>query len=159
VVLKDAMSEDLEAPPGVDPTKPSPARMYDYVLGGKHNFPADREAAERIRAQAPELEDAAWANRAFHQRAARWMADQGIRQFVDLGSGLPTPGSTHGVVQSVRPDARVAYVDNDPMVRAYASELLTGDGTTTVVTADLRDPGLVLNELRALIDFDEPTGC
>jgi S-adenosyl methyltransferase len=132
--------------------------MYDYVLGGMHNFPADREAAERIRAQAPELEDAAWANRAFHQRAARWMADQGIRQFVDIGSGLPTPGSTHGVAQRVWPDARVAYVDNDPIIRAYASELLTDDGTTTVITADMRDPDLVLNELRGLVDFDEPTG-
>jgi S-adenosyl methyltransferase len=152
------MVEDLPAPRGVDPTIPSPARMYDYVLGGVHNFPVDREAAERVRAQAPDLEDAAWVNRGFHQRAARWMADQGIRQFIDIGSGLPTPSNTHGVVQRVAPDARVAYVDHDPMIGAYAGELLADDGTTVVLTADLRQPDVVLSELRALIDFDQPAG-
>jgi len=153
------MVEDPPAPPGVDPTIPSPARMYDYVLGGTHNFPVDREAAERVRAQAPDLKDAAWVNRAFHQRAARWMAErQGIRQFIDIGSGLPTPSNTHGVVQRTAPEARVAYVDNDPMIRAYASELLAEDGTTIVVTADLREPDAVLEELRTLIDFDQPAG-
>jgi hypothetical protein len=155
------MNETEQAPPGVDPSTPSPARMYDYVLGGTHNFLADRQAAERVRAQSPDLEDAAWVNRAFHQRAARWMAgQQGIRQFIDLGSGLPTLGNTHDVVQQVAPAARVVYVDIDPMVSAYASELLADDGTTAVVTADLRDPGRVLADpgLRALIDFDEPAG-
>jgi hypothetical protein len=133
--------------------------MYDYVLGGVHNFPVDREAAERIRAQAPDLEDAAWVNRSFHQRAARWMAERrGIRQFIDIGSGLPTPSNTHGVVQRVAPEARVAYVDNDPMVRAYASKLLADDGTTIVITADLRQPDAVLREVRALIDLDQPAG-
>jgi O-methyltransferase involved in polyketide biosynthesis len=132
--------------------------MYDYVLGGKYNFPVDREAAERVRAQAPDLEDAAWVNRGFHQRAARWMADRGIRQFVDIGSGLPTQGNTHTVVHRVEPEALVAYVDNDPMVRAYASELLADDGTTTVITADLRQPDVVLQELGGLIDFEQPTG-
>jgi hypothetical protein len=135
--------------------------MYDYVLGGTHNFPADREAAERVRAQSPDLEDAAWVNRAFHQRAARWLAaERGIRQFIDVGSGLPTLGNTHDVVQQVAADARVVYVDIDPMVRAYAAELLAGDGTTAVVTADLREPGLLLADpgLRALIDFSQPTG-
>jgi hypothetical protein len=155
------MNETEQAPPGVDPSTPSPARMYDYVLGGTHNFLADRQAAERVRAQSPDLEDAAWVNRAFHQRAARWMAgQQGIRQFIDIGSGLPTLGNTHDVVQQVAPAARVVYVDIDPMVSAYASELLADDGTTAVVTADLRDPGRVLADpgLRALIDFDEPAG-
>ena len=109
------MVDNPPAPPGVDPTTPSPARMYDYVLGGVHNFPVGRAAAERVRAQASDLEDAAWVNRGFHQRAARWMAErQGIRQFIDIGSGLPTPSNTHGVVQRVAPEARVAYVDNDP---------------------------------------------
>jgi hypothetical protein len=153
------MVDNPPAPPGVDPTTPSPARMYDYVLGGVHNFPVDRAAAERVRAQAPDLEDAAWVNRGFHQRAARWMAErQGIRQFIDIGSGLPTPSNTHGVVQRVAPEARVAYVDNDPMVRAYAGELLADDGTTIIITADLRQPDVVLSELRALIDFDQPAG-
>jgi hypothetical protein len=145
----------------VDPTKPSPARVYDYVLGGVHNFPVDREAAERIRAQSPDLEDAAWVNRAFHQRAARWMAaEQGIRQFIDLGSGLPVGSSTHGVVQAIAPHAHVVYVDDDPIVRAYAGELLADDRTTAVIAADLREPDAVLNDsaTRALIDFEEPTG-
>jgi len=155
------MVKDPRIPSGVDPAKPSPARIYDYVLGGRHNFPADRAAAERIRAQSPDLEDAAWANRGFHQRAARWMAaDQGIRQFIDIGSGLPTQGNTHGVVQRVVPRAHVVYVDNDPMVRACASELLARDGTTAVVMADLREPDVVLNDpaLRRLIDFEQPAG-
>lgn len=155
------MSEAQDAPPGVDTTSPSPARMYDYVLGGTHNFPVDREAAERVRAQSPDLEDAAWVNRAFHQRAARWLAsERGIRQFIDIGSGLPTLGNTHNVVQDLVPDARVLYVDIDPMVRAYAAELLADDGTTAIITADLRDPDQLLDnpELRALIDPGEPTG-
>ena len=154
------MSETPRVPPGVDPTKPSPARIYDYVLGGTYNFPVDREAAERIRAQSPDLADAAWVNRAFHQRAARWMAGQGIRQFIDIGSGLPTQSNTHGVVQEAIPGAHVVYVDNDPMVRAYASELLCGAGTTAVITADLREPDSILNnpELRALIDAGQPAG-
>jgi S-adenosyl methyltransferase len=155
------MAEDPPAPPGVDPTIPSPARIYDYVLGGTHNFPADRAAAEQIRAQSPDLEDAAWVNRSFHQRTARWMArQQGIRQFIDIGSGLPTQDNTHGVVQRVAPGTRVVYVDNDPMVAAYASELLAGDGTTSVITADLRDPDAVLAApaLRRLIDLGRPAG-
>jgi S-adenosyl methyltransferase len=156
-----SMSQTPRVPPGVDPTKPSPARIYDYVLGGTYNFPVDREAAERIRAQSPDLKDAAWVNRAFHQRAARWMAaEQGIRQFIDIGSGLPTQSNTHGVVQKAIPDAHVVYVDNDPMVRAYASEFLSGNGTTAVLTADVRAPDSILNApgLRDLIDFDQPAG-
>jgi S-adenosyl methyltransferase len=154
------MPEIPRVPPGVDPSKPSPARIYDYVLGGTHNFPVDREAAERIRAQSPDLKDAAWVNRGFHQRAARWMASQGIRQFIDIGSGLPTESNTHGVVQNAVPDARVVYVDNDPMVHAYAGEFLSDDGATAVVTADLRDPEAILNDpaLRALINFGQPAG-
>ncbi len=153
--------ESAPVPPGVDPTTPSPARIYDYVLGGTHNFPVDREAAERIRAQSPDLADAAWVNRGFHQRAARWMAaEQGIGQFIDIGSGLPTQSNTHGVVQKVIPRARVAYVDNDPMVLAYAGELLSDDGTTAVINADLRNVDAVLDDLalRALIDFERPAG-
>jgi hypothetical protein len=145
----------------VDPSKPSPARIYDYVLGGTYNFPVDREAAERIRAQSPDLKDAAWVNRGFHQRAARWMAaEQGIRQFIDIGSGLPTQSNTHGVVQRAIPGAHVVYVDNDPMVDAYASEFLSGTGTTAVITADLRDPDSILNApaIQALVDLDQPVG-
>jgi hypothetical protein len=159
VILVIVTAETSQVPPGVDPTKPSPARMYDYVLGGKHHLPVDREAVDRIRANTPDLEDAAWVNRGFHRRAARWMAaDRGIRQFIDIGSGLPTEGSTHGVVQSIAPDACVAYVDNDPMVSAYAGELLAPDGTTIVITADLREADAVLEKLATLIDFDQPAG-
>src|SRR5262249_26750224 len=147
-------------PPGVDPNVPSPARLYDFYLGGTHNFPADRAAAKRIIAALPDLPDAAWANRSFHQRAARWLAEQGIRQFVDIGSGLPTVGSAQEIVQAVAADARVVYVDNDPMVALFSEELLGGNKTATVVTADLRDPPAVLGdpELGALINDDEPTG-
>jgi hypothetical protein len=155
------MNQPEQAPAGVDPATPSPARMYDYMLNGKHNFPADRAAVERFRAQLPDLEDAAWANRGFHQRAVRWMAaERGIRQFIDIGSGLPTQGNTHEVAQAVDPAARVVYVDHDPMVLAYADDLLTADGSTTVIQADLRDPSTLLDHpaLRALINFDEPAG-
>ena len=153
------MTQPEQAPAGVDPTTPSPARMYDYMLAGKHNFQADRDAVERFRAQLPDLRDAAWANRGFHQRAARWIAaEHGIRQFIDIGSGLPTQGNTHEVVQAVAPVARVVYVDHDPMVLASASDLLTADGTTTVIQADLRDPDSLLRQpaLTAMIDFERP---
>jgi S-adenosyl methyltransferase len=148
-------------PAGVDASRPSPARLYDYYLGGSHNLAVDRELGDRLRAAVPDLEDGVWANRAFHQRAAAWLAEQaGVRQFIDIGSGLPTRDNTHDVVHKVAPQAHVVYVDHDPMVAAYASELLVGDGTTAVITADLRDPDTVLNDpaVRELIDFTEPVG-
>jgi S-adenosyl methyltransferase len=147
-------------PAGVDPAKPTPARMYDYFLGGTNNFEADRELGERLRALVPEIGDSAWANRSFHQRAARWIAGRGIRQFIDIGAGLPTQGNTHDLVQQVVPDARVVYVDNDPMVLAHGSALLGESGNTKIIMADLRDPEAVLNhpDLRNLIDLGEPTG-
>jgi S-adenosyl methyltransferase len=155
------MTDAERVPPGIDPTRPSPARLYDYYLGGSDNFPADREAAETIRARMPELADAAWANRGFHQRAAVWMAaSRGIGQFIDIGSGLPTQNNTHQAVQKVAPDARVVYVDHDPLVRVHANALLTGEGSTRVITADLRDPDGVLShpQTRELIDFGQPVG-
>lgn len=155
------MTEAERVPPGIDPTRPSPARLYDYYLGGSDNFPADREAAETIRARMPELADAAWANRGFHQRAAVWMAaSRRIGQFIDIGSGLPTQNNTHQAVQKAAPDARVVYVDHDPLVRVHASALLTGEGSTRVITADLRDPDGVLShpQTRELIDFGQPVG-
>ena len=144
----------------VDVTQPTPARLYDYYLGGTSNFEADRVAAERLRLVMPELSDAAWANRGFHQRAARWIAARGIRQFIDIGCGLPTAGNTHQVLLEVVPDARVVYADIDPMVAAHASGLLTDASSTRLITADLRDPCALLGDpgLRAMIDFAEPVG-
>jgi hypothetical protein len=147
-------------PAGVDPTVPAPARLYDYYLGGHNNYPVDRDAAEQVRKLIPELTDAAWANRGFHQRACRWIAERGIRQFIDIGSGLPTVGNTHEVVQKVDPRIRVVYVDNDPLVLAHSAELLTGERRTRVVLADLREPDSLFGnpELTALIDFSQPVG-
>jgi S-adenosyl methyltransferase len=154
------MTEAGEVPPGVDPTRPSPARLYDYFLGGTNSLPVDREAAEKLRAAVPDVADGMWANRGFHGRAAVWLAGHGIRQFIDIGSGLPTQNNTHQAVHRVAPDARVVYVDIDPMVAAHSAPLLAGDGTTAVVTADMRDPDAVLGdpEMRRLIDFAEPAG-
>jgi hypothetical protein len=159
--MADLHAADTGAvPPGVDATRPSPARMYDYILGGTNNFPVDREAAEKLKAASPDAVDGMWANRGFHGRAAVWMARHGIRQFIDLGSGLPTQNNTHQSVHRVVPDGRVVYVDIDPMVAAHADALLTDDGTTTLIMADLREPDTVLGhpDLRRLVDFTEPAG-
>jgi hypothetical protein len=132
--------------------------MYDYMLGGTNNYPVDREAAEWAKARIPDGVDAMWANRGFHGRAAGWMAQRGIRQFIDIGSGLPTQNNTHETVHKVAPDARVVYVDIDPMVAPLAGRLLADDGTTAVITADLREPDAVLGhpDLRRLVG--EPAG-
>ena len=154
------MTEADQVPPGLDPGIPSPARIYDYLLGGENNFPADRAAAEQIMQAVPEIRDAAWSNRGFHQRAAKWIAERGVRQFIDIGSGLPTVGNTHEVVQQVAPGARVVYVDNDPLVRLHSEALLADTSTIKVILGDLRDPEGILGDpgLRELIDFAEPTG-
>src|SRR5713226_10063354 len=154
------MTEADQVPPGLDPGIPSPARIYDYLLGGENNFPADRAAAEQIMQAVPEIRDAAWSNRGFHQRAAKWIAERGVRQFIDIGSGLPTVGNTHEVVQKVIPAAHVVYVDNDPMVELHSRALLESGGTISVICADLREPDSILDhpELRKLIDFREPVG-
>lgn len=155
------MAQAQQLPSDVDASTPSAARLYDYYLGGTTNYEVDRRAAERLRRDMPELSDAAWANRSFHQRAARWLAEsRGIRQFIDIGSGLPTQGNTHEIVRQVAPDARVVYVDIDPMVQIEATRLLAGDASTTVITADMRDPAAILSnpDIRALIDFGEPAG-
>ncbi|MDR2984185.1 MAG: SAM-dependent methyltransferase [Nocardiopsaceae bacterium] len=152
------MAETQQVPPGVDASKPSVARIYDNLLGGVNNFDADRAAADLMRSRAPELVDAAFANRGFHQRAAKWIAEQGVRQFIDLGSGLPTVGNTHEVVRKIHPDARVVYVDIDPMVQLHSQRLLTGEDGVAVIVADLKQPDAVLDSeaVRKLIDFGEP---
>ena len=113
------MNDGQQVPQGVDPGRPSPARMYDCYLGGTANFPADRDAVARIVELVPEIRDAAWANRGFLQRAVRWMAERGIRQFIDLGAGLPTQRCTHEVAREVDPGAVVVYTDSDPGVIAH----------------------------------------
>ncbi len=154
------MTQVPPAPPGVDVSRPAPSRIYDYMLRGHHHFASDVEAAQRILSAVPEIQDCAWSNRGFHQRAAKWIAQQGVAQFVDIGSGLPTVGNTHEVVQKVNPDARVVYIDNDPMVAEQAGPLLAGDASTRVICADLRDPDSILDhpQLRELIDFSRPVG-
>jgi hypothetical protein len=134
--------------------------MYDYYLGGKDNFACDREAAERVLAGAPQVRRIATANRAFLGRAVRFLARSGIRQFIDLGAGLPTQRNVHDVAQEIIPDARVAYVDNDPIVLTHGRALLGGAGNTSVIQADLRHPDDVLGhpELRGLIDLAQPVG-
>jgi hypothetical protein len=137
---------------------PNPARIYDYFLGGKDNFPADREVGEQVVAIAPVARDIVEDNRAFLRRAVRMLAGEaGIRQFIDLGSGLPTQGNVHEIAQATAPDARVVYVDNDAMVVTHSRALLAGDNTVAI-EADLRDPDSVMGhpEVRELIDFDQP---
>jgi SAM-dependent methyltransferase len=154
------MSEMNRVPPGVDASKPSPARMYDRYLGGTANFRSDRDAVDRILELVPEIRDAAWANRGFLQRAVRWMAERDIRQFIDLGAGLPTQRCTHEVAREIRPDDRVVYTDIDPGVIAHGREILAGVPGTAVIEADFRRPGDVLDhpETRRLIDLAEPAG-
>jgi hypothetical protein len=155
------MTKALRQPDGLDVTKPSPARIYDYMLSGTHHHDVDADAAERILRSVPEIRDCAWSNRGFHQRAATWIAKRGIRQFLDLGSGLPTVGNTHEVVRKVHRDARVVYVDNDPLVELTSREILgSAAGQVGVICADLRDPDAILGHpvVRELIDPAEPTG-
>lgn len=137
---------------------PNPARIYDYFLGGKDNFPADREVADQVLAIAPVAREVVEDNRAFLRRAVRFLAHEaGIRQFVDLGSGLPTQGNVHEIAQAIALDARVVYVDNDAMVVTHSRALLAGDNTVAI-QADLREPEVILGhpEVRELINFDQP---
>jgi S-adenosyl methyltransferase len=152
------MTEAL--PEGLDISRPSPARIYDYMLGGQNYFKADADAAGKILGVVPEIRDTAWSNRGYHQRAATWIARQGVRQFIDIGSGLPTVGNTHEVVKKVHPDARVVYVDNDPMVELHSRAIIESGGTISVFCGDLREPEAILGNpgLRALIDPAEPVG-
>jgi hypothetical protein len=136
------------------------ARMYDYYLGGFHNFRADQEAAERVLDQFPQLTWVAKVNRAFLGRAVRYMVDCGIRQFLDLGSGIPTVGNVHEIAQAAACDARVVYVDIDPVAVAESLEILEGNDGATAIRADMRDPAAILahDAVRELLDFDQPIG-
>jgi len=142
-----------------DTTVANQARLYDYFLGGKDNYAVDRAAGEAFLKVNPDTVFTVRENRAFLGRAVRFLAaDAGIRQFLDIGTGIPTAGNTHHVAQSIAPDARVVYVDYDPIVLAHARALLTtsGTGETAYIHADLRDTGMVLDKARELLDFTKP---
>lgn len=149
---------DAHVPGGIDTSAPSIARVYDYFLGGKDNFACDRAVAEQLRVAVPEAPVMAVQNRAFLGRVVRFLAERGVHQFVDIGTGLPTQDNVHQVAQSLVPDARVAYVDNDPIVLAHARALLAENPNTVAVRGDLRHPDTILTdpELAKLIDFDQP---
>ncbi|WP_030904835.1 SAM-dependent methyltransferase [Streptomyces sp. NRRL F-5126] len=145
------------APRGVDITRANVSRIYDYFLGGSHNFEADREAARSALHSMPGIPAIARANRAVMQRALRFATDRGITQFLDIGSGIPTFGNVHEVVQAARPGARVVYVDNDPVAVAHSRAVLEGNPDATIVAADLRDPQAVLaHPGTRLLDLSRP---
>jgi hypothetical protein len=149
------------SPLGIDPTVPSTARVYDALLGGRDNFKVDREAAEVFANLIPQAREAARLNRSALIRGVQYMVRRGgIDQILDIGCGLPTEQNTHEAAQEINPEARVVYVDNDPMVLSHGRALLADNRTTTVVTADLRDPGHILDhpEIREHLDFDRPIG-
>jgi S-adenosyl methyltransferase len=152
------VSTDGWVPRDVNAAIPNVARIYDYFLGGKDNFAADRAAAAKIEKAAPEVVQRTRENRAFLGRAVHFLAKAGIRQFIDIGTGLPTQDNVHQVAQRLISDARVAYVDNDPVVLIHAMALLATDPRTIVIEADMREPAKILHEVSAkgFIDLDQP---
>jgi hypothetical protein len=157
-----ASAEDPDwLPPQINTGVAHSARVYDYWLGGKDNFAADREVGDAIIAAIPSVPLLARDNRAFLGRAVRYLArERGIRQFLDIGTGIPTAGNTHEVAQAVAPDSRIVYVDNDPIVLAHARALMTSDpaGATAFIQGDFREPGKILADpaLRRTLDLDKP---
>ncbi|MBO2461043.1 SAM-dependent methyltransferase [Actinomadura violacea] len=152
------MTEERPSPAGVDLTTPNTARIYDYLLGGKDNYAADREVAEQLLAVIPEAQAAARENHAFIGRAVRHLAGQGVRQFIDIGTKLPAAGNVHEVAARVAPDATVVFADGDPVVLVHARALLAGNERTSVVQCDLKHPEAVADDpaVREHIDFSEP---
>jgi hypothetical protein len=144
--------------PHADAARPNAARMYDYYLGGSSNFAVDRELAEQLLARIPQAREGARANRGFLARAVRYCREQGIRQFLDLGSGIPTVGNVHEVAQQDDPSVRVAYVDHEPVAVAHGTRMLRDNPTAGVALADLRDVDDVLTspKVAGLLDFSEP---
>jgi S-adenosyl methyltransferase len=150
-----------ELPPEIDTSRPHSARMYDYFIGGKNHFAADRETAREVLRHSPHVPTAARENRAFLGRAVRYLAaEAGVTQFLDIGAGLPTTNNVHEVAQRVVPSARVVYVDNDPLVLAHARALLTSApaGRTAYIQADFRDPEAILSDpaTRDVLDLSKP---
>jgi S-adenosyl methyltransferase len=152
-------SPDLRPSPEIDTTVSHSARIWDYWLGGKDNYPVDREVGDRIEELLPDIVGQARADRLFLGRVVRFLAGEaGVRQFLDIGTGLPTASNTHETAQQAAPESRVVYVDNDPLVLAHARALLTSSpqGNTAYLDADLRDPGAILAEAARTLDFARP---
>ncbi|WP_026410955.1 SAM-dependent methyltransferase [Actinomadura oligospora] len=150
---------DHSADPHIDTNVPHSARVWNYWLGGKDNYPADREVGEKVRAVYPAIVDVARHSRLFLGRAVRFLAsDVGIRQFLDIGTGLPTADNTHEVAQRVAPESRIVYVDNDPLVLVHARALLssTPEGACDYLAADVRDPGTILRQAAKTLDLTRP---
>jgi SAM-dependent methyltransferase len=155
------MSDDLSwVPPEVDTKRANVARVYDYWLGGSHNFLADQDVARAIAAVVPAAREAARDNRAFLGRAVRFLAGSGIRQFLDIGSGIPTEGNVHEIAEQASPGAHVVYADVDEVAVAHSRAILAGNLNATVIEADLREPRKILSNdtVRGLVDFAQPTG-
>ena len=157
-----ALLVDMTDPPisAESAARPSQARMYDYMLGGDNNLPVDREVADALLAFSPVTRATVVENRRFLGRAVRFVVGQGIRQFLDIGAGLPTQDNVHQIAQRTRPDARVLYVDNDPSVVAHGQALLSGDDSVDIAAGDLRRPADVLGlpEVHRLLDLSQPVG-
>ncbi len=153
-----AMSDLDWVPEGIDVTVPSVARTYDYLLGGAHNLAVDRAMGDQMLKVLPGARDLVRLNRAFLRRAVTYLAERGVRQFLDIGSGIPTAGNVHEIVRDVARGCRVVYVDKDPVAVVHSRLLLADDENTTAVQADLREPEDVLSrpEVTGLLDFDEP---
>ncbi|MEU3724578.1 SAM-dependent methyltransferase [Streptomyces sp. NPDC031705] len=152
------MERPAWAPPGIDISVPSVSRIYDYYLGGSHNFEVDRQAARRAMEFMPGLPKIMQANRAFMRRAVRHAVAEGVTQFLDIGSGIPTFGNVHEIARAASPEARVVYVDHDPVAVAHSRAVLAGDDLSAVVSADLRKPRDILDSPEAgrLLDLDRP---
>ena len=154
------VTDSTWAPEGVDPDRPSAARMYDYMLGGGHNFAIDRQMVEQAQKIEPNARRLTLQNRAFLRRAVLFMMEQGIRQFLDLGSGIPTVGNVHEIAQAVDPDCRVVYVDIDPVAVAHSEMILADNPNAAIVHADVARPDAVLDApaTSRLLDFGKPAG-
>ncbi|MGD8397679.1 MAG: SAM-dependent methyltransferase [Anaerolineae bacterium] len=154
------MADRSWVPEGMQFEKPSAARLYDYLLGGYHNFEADRAVADRLVQLFPEIRLAARVNRAYLRRAVTFLVEQGCEQFLDLGSGIPTVGNVHEIAQGINPSARVVYVDIDPVAVSHSQALLEGNAQAVAIEADARDPLAILErpEVRHLLDLDAPLG-
>ena len=152
------MGEPMDLTGKLDIERPSPARIYDYFLGGYHNFEADRVVAEKFRKVLPDVPLYMRANRTFLRRAVRYLTDSGIDQFLDIGSGIPTVGNVHEVAQAINPEARVVYVDIDPVAVRQGEEILKGNANAIAIQGDLRQPEKILEDpdVRRMLAFDKP---